>query len=213
MFTPDPISRHAGPPASSAPVRDYLAAPRPGADSAYVVVPRSLAEAMPLPWQQHMTYLLSEFHQAFSHVTWPIYRVVPSRYEKLVDLDEEQLADVGAMVEIDADGEVVYRDRTGRVIEHPDQMTVLVACLDPIPPPQPGPPPPGMQRSGSTPQPGPLPTYGTPPPIVVPSAEDEPPETPPHGFPAQAPGPAGAPGQPFGPTGYQQHRQRGDHRW
>ena len=95
MFTPEPISRPAGPPASSAPVRDYLATPRPGADAGYVVVPRSLAEAMPLPWQQHMAYLLSEFHQAFSHVTWPTYRVVPSRYEKLVDLDEEQLAEVG----------------------------------------------------------------------------------------------------------------------
>jgi len=71
--------------------------------------------------------------------TWPTYRVVPSRYEKLVDLDEDQLAEVGAMVEIDADGEVVYRDRVGRVIEHPDQTTVLVACLDPIPPPQAGP--------------------------------------------------------------------------
>ncbi|HEX9338652.1 MAG TPA: hypothetical protein VF892_22330, partial [Pseudonocardiaceae bacterium] len=139
MFTPDPIPRHAGPPASSAPVRDYLASPRPGADAAYLVIPRSLAEAMPLPWQQHMTYLLSEFHQAFSHVTWPTYRVVPSRYEKLVDLDEDQLAEVGALMEIDGDGEVVYRDRAGRAIEHPDQTSVLVACLDPIPPPQAGP--------------------------------------------------------------------------
>jgi len=69
-------------------VRDYLATPRPGADVGYVVVPRSLAEAMPLPWQQHMAYLLSEFHQAFSHITWPTYRVVPSRYEKLVDLED-----------------------------------------------------------------------------------------------------------------------------
>jgi hypothetical protein len=150
VFTPEPISRPAGPPASSAPVRDYLAAPRPGADASYVVVPRSLAEAMPLPWQQHMAYLLSEFHQAFSHITWPTYRVVPSRYEKLVDLDEEQLAEVGCLVEIDADGEMVYRDRTGRLIEHPAEMMVLVACLDPIPPPQPGPPAPG------SPHPGPL---------------------------------------------------------
>jgi hypothetical protein len=211
VFTPDPIPRPTGPPASSAPVRDYLASPRPGADAVYVVVPRSLAEAMPLPWQQQMAYLLSEFHQAFSHVTWPTYRVVPSRYEKLVDLDEEQLAEVGAMVEIDTDGDVVYRDRAGRVIEHPDQTTVLVACLDPIPPPQPGPPPPGMPPPGA-PQPGPLSTFGTQPPhIVVPSADEEPPETPPNGFPAPDPGPA-APGQPFGPTGHQQRRP-GDPRW
>ena len=231
MFTPDPIQRPAGPPASSAPLHDYFSAPRPGSDGSYVVLPRSLMEAMPLPWQQHMTYLLSEFHQAFSHVTWPAYRVVPSRYEKLVDLDEEQLAEVGALVEIDADGEVVYRDRAGRIIEHPDQTSVLVACLDPIPPPQTGYPAPG------TPQPGPLPPY-TPaqpaaatspapgpishrppaqppqdrvpdPPIIV---EQEPPDTPPTGFPAQTPGPPAAPGQPFGPTGYQQRRP-GGHRW
>lgn len=139
MFTPDPISRPAGPPASSTPLRDYFASPRPGVDGAYAVLPRSLLEAMPLPWQQHLTYLLAEFHQAYSHVTWPIYRVVPSRYEKLADLDEEQLAEVGAMVEIDSDGEVVYRERGGERIENPQDRTVLVSCLDPIPPPRPAP--------------------------------------------------------------------------
>ncbi|HEX4702721.1 MAG TPA: hypothetical protein VH352_11385 [Pseudonocardiaceae bacterium] len=194
MFTPDPITRHAGPPASSAPVRDYLAAPRPGADAVYVVVPRSLAEAMPLPWQQHLTYLLSEFHQAFSHVTWPTYRVVPSRYEKLTDLDEDQLAEVGCLVEMDADGEIVYRDRSGRLIEHPEDTTVLVSCLDPIPPPQPGLPQPGMPAA---PQPASRPQ-------VQPDPVDgDQPETPPTGFPVQS-APQAAPGQPFGPTGYQQ---------
>jgi hypothetical protein len=214
-------------------VRDYLASPRPGADAGYVVVPRSLAEAMPLPWQQHMTYLLSEFHQAFSHVTWPAYRVVPSRYEKLVDLDEEQLAEVGALVEIDTDGEVVYRDRSGRIIEHPDQTSVLVACLDPIPPPQAGhtphTPPPGTPQPGPlppyvpaapSPQPGPISYPARPPaqppqdrvpdqPIIV---SPEPPDTPPTGFPAPTPEPPVAPGQPFGPTGYQQRRPGGN-RW
>jgi len=204
VFTPDPIPRPAGPPASSAPVRDYLAAPRPGTDAGYVVLPRSLAEAMPLPWQQQMAYLLSEFHQAFSHVTWPTYRVVPSRHEKLVDLDEEQLAEVGAMVEIDTDGDVVYRDRSGRIIEHPESKTVLVACLDPIPLPQPGSPAAG---SGA-PQPGPLPPRHGEAPIIV---DPEPPETPPTGFPAQQPpgppSPPMPPGQAFGPTGYQQRRR------
>jgi hypothetical protein len=196
-------------------VRDYLAAPRPGADGSYVVVPRSLAEAMPLPWQQHMAYLLSEFHQAFSHVTWPTYRVVPSRYEKLVDLDEEQLAEVGCLVEIDSDGEMVYRDRAGRLIEHPAEMNVLVACLDPIPPPQAGPPAPGA------PHPGPLArqdrTQGpdrpqnpdrTPSPVQAPDpAPEDQAETPPRGFPAQQP-PA-SPDQPFGPTGYPGRRPGG----
>jgi hypothetical protein len=177
---------------------------------------------MPLPWQQHLTYLLSEFHQAYSHVTWPMYRVVPSRYEKLVDLDEEQLAEVGAMVEIDTDGEVVYRDRSGRIIEHPEQKSVLVSCLDPIPPPQPGPSAPGAPQPGplpglaasapGAPQPGPLPgpVASAPPssssleqPMIV---EPDPLDTPPTGFPVPQVGPA--PDQPFGPTGHQQGHGR-----
>jgi hypothetical protein len=143
MFTPDPIPRPSGPPASSAPLRDYFGAgPRPGADDGYVVVPRSLAEAMPLPWQQQMAYLLAGFHQTFGHLSWPIYRVVPSRYEKLVDLDEDQLAEAGYLVEIDANGDLVYRERSGRRVENAEHTTVLVSCLDPIPQQQPGPPAP-----------------------------------------------------------------------
>ncbi|MEU4807325.1 hypothetical protein [Actinosynnema sp. NPDC023587] len=133
MFTPDPIQRHAGPPASSTPVRDYLSALPPGVDGAYAVLPRSLVEAMPLPWQQQMTHLLAEFHRSFAHLGWPIYRVTPSRRERLVDLDEEQLAEVGAIMEIDADGELVYRDRAGTRIDDPENRVVLVSVLDPIP--------------------------------------------------------------------------------
>jgi hypothetical protein len=215
MFTPDPIPRPAGPPASSAPVHDYLAQQRPGADDTYVVLPRSLVEAMPLPWQQHMTYLLSEFHQAFSHVTWPVYRVVPSRYEKLVDLDEEQLAEVGCLVEIDAGGELVYRDRGGRVIENPEDTTVLVSCLDPIPPPrQPVAAPVDQQPPPGTPPQGQ-------PPIQQPSGQPPAPFQQPQTF---QPGPfdtlgqsipPGAPGRniptdhPFGPTGSRPPRGTG----
>lgn len=133
MFTPDPIPRPAGPPASSTPLRDYLGQPHPGVTEGYAVLPRSLVESMPLPWQQQLTHLLAEFHQAFGHLNWPIYRVQPSRYEKLVDLDEDQLAEVGCIVEIDADGELVYRERNGRLIPNAEQATVLVSCLDPIP--------------------------------------------------------------------------------
>ncbi|HEX3780864.1 MAG TPA: hypothetical protein VHX38_14445 [Pseudonocardiaceae bacterium] len=133
MFTPDPIPRPAGPPASSTPLRDYLGRPHPGVTPGYAVLPASLVESMPLPWQQQMTHLLAEFHQAFGHLNWPVYRVQPSRYEKLVDLDEDQLAEVGCIVEIDANGELVYRERNGRRIEHAEEATVLVSCLDPIP--------------------------------------------------------------------------------
>ncbi|MEV0681104.1 hypothetical protein AB0I60_31760 [Actinosynnema sp. NPDC050436] len=133
MFTPDPIQRHAGPPASSTPLRDYLSALPPGVDGSYAVLPRSLVEAMPLPWQQQMTHLMAEFHRSFAHLGWPVYRVIPSRRERLVDLDEEQLAEVGAIMEIDADGELVYRDRSGTRIDDPENRVVLVSVLDPIP--------------------------------------------------------------------------------
>ncbi|WP_229371758.1 hypothetical protein [Umezawaea beigongshangensis] len=133
MFTPDPIPRPAGPPASSTPLKDYLDHTALGVDRGYAVLPRSLLENMPLPWQQHMAHLMAEFHRAYAHLNWPLYRVVPSRHEKLVDLDEDQLAEVGAMVEIDSDGELVYRERNGARIENPETRTVLVSCLDPIP--------------------------------------------------------------------------------
>lgn len=222
MFTPEPIQRHAGPPASSAPLHDYFASPRPGADANYVVLPRSLMEAMPLPWQQHMHYLLSEFHQAFSHVAWPVYRVQPSRHEKLVDLDEEQLAEVGYLVEIDTDGELVYRNRAGRVVEQPADTTVLVSCLDPIPPPR-QPNTTTDQQTQAAPRPGPLTQHGRPDQHSRPDQQSRPdqhsrpteqhrpadrhrapdPEredTPPSGFPAPPSGQQ-PPGQTFGPTG------------
>jgi hypothetical protein len=133
-FTPDPIQRPVAPPASGTPMRDYLSsAARPGVTPGYAVLPRSLAENMPLPWQQQMTHLLAEFHRTYGHLAWPVYRVVPSRYERLVDLDEEQLAEVGCLVEIDSDGDLVYRERTGKRIEEPEHTEVLVSCLDPIP--------------------------------------------------------------------------------
>lgn len=133
MYTSDPIPRHVGPPASSTPLRDYLAQGGPGIQQGYVVLPRSLVEAMPLAWQNAMVQIIAEFQQTYSHLAWPEYRVVPSRRERLVNLDEDQLAEVGAMVEIDAAGDVVYRERNGRKIPDPESVEVLVSCLDPIP--------------------------------------------------------------------------------
>lgn len=159
MFTPDPIPRRTAPPASSTPLGDYLAESGHGVDGNYAVLPRSLAESMPLPWQQHMRHLLAELHQAFGHLQWPVYRVVPSRYERLVDLDDDQLAEVGCTVEVGDDGELEYRMRDGRRVEDPAAQQVLVSCLDPIPrqPPQGGPQP----APGTPPQP---PAPGAPPP-------------------------------------------------
>jgi hypothetical protein len=124
MYTPEPMR---------SPLPDYLRVPHPGTSENYVVLPKSLVEAMPLPWQNALWQILSEFHQAFAHLEWPEYRVVPSRKEKLVNLDEEQLAEVGYLVEIDVDGELVYRERTGRRIDNPEETEVLVSVMDPIP--------------------------------------------------------------------------------
>jgi hypothetical protein len=135
MFGPPQLPRPSGPPASSTPLADYLARGWPGVDAGYVVLPRSLAESMSLPWQQHLVHLLAQFHEAHGRLQWPVYRVVPSRYERLVDLDEEQLAETGYLVEIDVGGEMVYRERSGRKVEDPENTTVLVSCLDPIVPP------------------------------------------------------------------------------
>ncbi|KAA9152836.1 hypothetical protein FPZ12_036140 [Amycolatopsis acidicola] len=129
-----PPPRSAARPASSTPLADYLDSGLPGVDDGYVVLPRSLAESMSLPWQQQMAALLSQFHQTHRGLSWPVYRVIPSRHENLVDLDEEQLAEAGYLVEIDADGDMVYRERSGRRVEDPENTTVLVSCLDPIPP-------------------------------------------------------------------------------
>lgn len=144
MYTSDPIPRPAGPPASATPLRDHLARTTLGVDESYIVLPRSLAEAMPLPWQQQLAYLIGELHQTYGNLPWPLYRVVPSRTEKLVDLDEGQLAEAGYVLEIDAEGELVYRDRSDTVVPDPQDREVLVSCLDPIPripPPPSGPGP------------------------------------------------------------------------
>jgi len=189
-FTPEPIPRPAGRPASSTPLRDYLNSTGQGVDAGYAVVPRSLAESMPLPWQQQFATLLAEFHQAFAHLQWPVYRVVPSRYERLVDLDEEQLAEAGYLMEIDSDGEIVYRGRNGAPVDNPEQTTALVSVLDPIPSnrharvepaasAQPPTPPGGFPVSPA--QPGPAQPRPTPPAGAFP-AQPGPPATPPGGF-------------------------------
>ncbi|OAP23914.1 MULTISPECIES: hypothetical protein [Amycolatopsis] len=144
--------RQSAHPASSTPLADLLNQGMPGVDGGYVVLPRSLAEAMSLPWQQQMAALLAQFHAEHARLSWPVYRVVPSRYERLVDLDEEQLAEAGYLVEMDAEGEMVYRERSGRKVKDPDRTTVLVSCLDPIPRPAAA----GPAPSGEAPPVGPL---------------------------------------------------------
>ncbi|KFU79444.1 hypothetical protein SAMN04489729_3643 [Amycolatopsis lurida] len=198
-------ARQAARPASSTPLADQLNQGWPGVDPGYVVLPRSLAEGMSLPWQQQMAALLAQFHQENARLAWPIYRVVPSRYEKLVDLDEEQLAEAGYLVEMDTEGEMVYRERSGRKVEDPANTTVLVSCLDPIPKPaqRPAPPAPSQTAPPATGQPprapapmniGPAPVWRT---VAPPPGPPAPPLPGNQGIAPQAPAPqAPAPQSP-----------------
>ncbi|MGH3432104.1 MAG: hypothetical protein ACRDQB_04630, partial [Thermocrispum sp.] len=140
-FAVAPLPRHAGPPASSTPLADQLAQGGPGVTDGYVVLPRGLAEQMPLSWQRLAAAVLAEFHHTHHGLGWPRYRVLPSREERLVDLDEEQLAEAGFVVEMDSGGVLVYRERNGRKVADPERATVLVTCLDPVQPQRPGGPP------------------------------------------------------------------------
>jgi hypothetical protein len=120
-------------PASTTPVQDYLDRPVPGATEDHLVVPRALAQSMPLRWQQVFTGLLADLHDAYRDLPWPDYRVVPSRWELLADLDEEQLAAAGYVADLGPDGELEYRDRTGRLVADPGSHRVLAPVEDPLP--------------------------------------------------------------------------------
>src|SRR3954447_10993233 len=108
-------------PASTTPVQDYLDRPAPGATEDHIVVPRSLAQSMPLRWQQVFVGALRDLHDAYSHLPWPDYRVIPSRWEALSDLDEDQLTAAGYIADIESDGNLVYRDATDTLVRDPTE--------------------------------------------------------------------------------------------
>jgi hypothetical protein len=120
------------------PLSDYLDSAAPGACPDHLVVPRSLAQSMPLRWQQVFVGLLADLHDAYGDLPWPDYRVVPSRWELLVDLDEEQLAAVGYHADLGADGELEYRDARDEPVADPARHRVLAPVDDPLPRPSGG---------------------------------------------------------------------------
>ncbi|WP_433277070.1 hypothetical protein ACQPZA_36465 [Pseudonocardia xinjiangensis] len=121
-------------PASTTPLQDYLDGPAPGATDDHLVVPRSLAQSMPLRWQQVFVGLLADLHDAYGHLPWPDYMVVPSRWELLVDLDEEQLAAAGYVADLGPDGQLEYRNSADEVVPDPENHRVLAPVADPLPP-------------------------------------------------------------------------------
>lgn len=121
-------------PASTTPVKDYLDRPARGATEDHLVVPRSLAQSMPLRWQQVFVGLLADLHDAYGHLPWPDYKVVPSRWEALVDLDDEQLTAAGYHADLGPDGQLEYRDSADQVVVDPEHHRVLAPVDDPLPP-------------------------------------------------------------------------------
>ncbi len=120
-------------PASTTPVADYLDRPAPGATEDHLVVPRSLAQSMPLRWQQVFVGLLADLHDAYRDQPWPQYRVVPSRWERLADMDEEQLAASGFHADLGPDGELEYRDARDELVTDAATRRVLAPVDDPLP--------------------------------------------------------------------------------
>ncbi len=120
-------------PASTTPVQDYLDRRVPGATPDHLVIPRSLAQSMPLRWQQVFVGLLKDLHDAYAHLPWPDYAVVPSRWEVLSDLDEDQLLAAGYHADLGPDGELEYRDTAERLVTDPEHHRVLAPVTDPLP--------------------------------------------------------------------------------
>jgi hypothetical protein len=127
---PDPTGR-----ASTTPLRDYLDRPAPGsAGPDHLVVPRSLAQSMPLRWQQVFAGMLADLHDAYAHLSWPEYRVTATRREAVADLDDDQLATLGYLADLGPDGSLEYRGPDGRPVEDPEHHHVPAPVPDPIPP-------------------------------------------------------------------------------
>jgi hypothetical protein len=122
-------------PASTTPVRDYLDRPARGATEDHLVIPRSLAESMPLRWQQVFVGLLADLHDAYGHLNWPDYKVTACRWEVLVDLDEQQAMAAGYVAELGPDGQLEYREaQTDEPVDDPQHHRVLAPVDDPLPP-------------------------------------------------------------------------------
>lgn len=129
---PAPTPARQGPPASATPIDDLRRA-QPAcvsADGHYLTVPLTLAAAMELPWQQQVAGAVEYLMWMNRHAPWPTYRVQPGRQVRLTDCSEEQLAEIGVLVEYE-DDELVYRDRrTLQRIPNPVEQLVFVSTRD-----------------------------------------------------------------------------------
>lgn len=133
---PDDTPTPTPPPDDSPPLRQLLNHQHPSVSPEHIVLPRTLIDTMPPPWQQQLGHLLEELHRATQNASWPAaaYRVTPLRRTQLTELDESDLRRIGIQAEYDDDGELVYRHtRTNQQITSPGRRAVLVPTRDHLP--------------------------------------------------------------------------------
>lgn len=133
------------------PVDHRLVTPRPGPEfddepvhtwfglsySHYAVVPRVLAQSMPLGWQRRFVRVMNELREAFEHVPQAsCYDVQAAIEVEAADLTEAQMAATGVTRdrEEDYDGteHEVFHDRDGDELQYDSR--VLVHVPNPLPP-------------------------------------------------------------------------------
>lgn len=130
-----PMNQHQPPRPAIPPVAGYLdnyRGPGLSADGAYVVLPRFLLEQLPYAVQQQVAHTLHQVHHTMATASWPAYKVVPSRWAPINELDEQGLREANLTADLDPTGELVYRElTTGRqLLAEETTHRVLVSSPD-----------------------------------------------------------------------------------
>ena len=108
--------------------------PSMSTDGEYVVLPRAVLGQLPVAVQNQIAAAQDYVHRITSPAAWPAYRVTPCRWVEVQRLDEGGLREAGLITEIDAHGELVYRDMATGELLRQDQIEqeVLVPAPDPL---------------------------------------------------------------------------------
>lgn len=126
-------------PASATPVANYLSQPRPGltVDGRYLVLPRIILENLPLPVQHQVATMLNTIHTLTTTppvpARWPAgYRVNAVVWRPVGEMVEGELREVGVIAELDTEGELVHRDKSGKQLTH-DELSRQAPVSSPDP--------------------------------------------------------------------------------
>ncbi len=91
-------------------------------------------ERLPLRLQQQIVQVLAEVHRGAAGYPWPQgYRVTAVQWRPIGELVEGELREIGVDASLDADGDLVHRDRNGRRLTADElAKTVPVSSPDPL---------------------------------------------------------------------------------